>query len=557
MSIKIKILATIFLSQVTIVILAMYFGASPLGWALCVGVAVIALAVIYATLNSSLFAPLEKLRSTIQSVKMEGNLALRLPTSNGATDGAMKSFNELLDNFQSIVGKVMFNSSQVATSAQSLEEMARQVTAGSLAQEDAAETVSQAIEEMIGNIHSIADSARLAADNARESRELSSNGAKIAQNAASEIERIAQAFEDSAASINHLSERTQLINGIASSINDIAEQTNLLALNAAIEAARAGEYGRGFAVVADEVRKLAERTSTATKEIASVTSSIKAETATTIGKVQSGTILSREGAALARQAAEALTQINHGSQAMLDESASIATAITEQTVASELVGKKMHNILQLIESNSGVVVHMQEQATNLDHLAVNLKELDHVFKMGEAGIKGLETHGKVPAVVQAAARAIEKVLEHAISSGKVSEADLFDENYQRIPNVEPPKFHTRFDKLTDELFPAIQEPLLQQNPEFVYAGAVDRNGYFPTHNRKFSAEPTGDIKQDMLHSRSKRIFNDPVGKRCGNHNRPFLIQTYRRDTGEVMHDVSTPIMVRGKQWGGFRIGYKA
>jgi methyl-accepting chemotaxis protein len=48
-----------------------------------------------------------------------------------------------------------------------------------------------------------------------------------------------------------------------------------------------------------------------------------------------------------------------------------------------------------------------------------------------------------------------------------------------------------------------------------------------------------------------------VGKRCGSHNLPFLIQTYRRDTGEVMHDISSPIFVRGKQWGGFRIGYKA
>lgn len=557
MSIKIKLLVPVFLSQLAIFILAIYFGSSLLGWALYAGVAVISLAIVYAVFKSSLFLPLEKLRATIQRVKMEGDLALRLPAANNATDETVRSFNELLDNFQSIVGKVMFNSGEVATSAKSLEEMTRQVTAGSLAQEDAAEAVSQAIEEMIGNIQSIAESARLAATNARESRELSSNGAQIAQNAASEIERIAQAFEDSAISINHLGERTQLINGIASSINDIAEQTNLLALNAAIEAARAGEYGRGFAVVADEVRKLAERTSTATKEIASVTSSIKAETSATINKVQSGTVLSHEGAALARQAVEALNQINHGSQAMLDESASIATAISEQTVASELVGKKMHNILQLIESNSGVVVKMQEHATHLDHLAVNLKELDNVFKIGEVGIKGLETHGKVPAVVQAAARAIGNVLEQAITSGKISETDLFDENYQRVPNVEPPKFHTRFDKLTDELFPAIQEPLLQQYPEFVYAGAVDRNGYFPTHNKKFAAEPTGDIKKDMLHSRSKRIFSDPVGKRCGNHNRPFLIQTYRRDTGEVMHDISTPIMVRGKQWGGFRIGYKA
>jgi methyl-accepting chemotaxis protein len=222
-----------------------------------------------------------------------------------------------------------------------------------------------------------------------------------------------------------------------------------------------------------------------------------------------------------------------------------------------MIGKKMFNILELVDSNSSVVQQVLEQSAHFGNLAVNLKEIETVFKLGESGLKGLEVHGKTPPVVQAAAHEIEKMLEHAISSNRISEADLFDEKYERIPDVEPPKYHTRFDKLTDELFPGIQEAILQQYPEFVYAGAVDRNGYFPTHNKKFSAPPTGDIKKDMLHSRSKRIFSDPVGKRCGNHSLPFLLQTYRRDTGEVMHDISSPIFVRGKQWGGFRIGYKA
>jgi methyl-accepting chemotaxis protein len=435
--------------------------------------------------------------------------------------------------------------------------MARQVAEGSRTQQDAADTASQAIKQMIVNIQGIAEHAHLAANNAGESLELSSNGANIAQKAAVEIERIAQAFEDTAVSVNKLGERSQLINGIARSISEIAEQTNLLALNAAIEAARAGEQGRGFAVVADEVRKLAERTTTATKEISSTIASIQEDTASTIGKSKSGSALAHEGAELARQAAKSLTHINLSSQTMLDKSATIANSIKEQTIASELVGKKMHNILQQAELNSSVVAKMLDQATHLDHLAVNLKEIDNVFKMGETGTRGLATHGKVPAVVQAAAREIEKVLERAVASGRISMADLFDENYERIPNVEPPKFHTRFDRLTDELFPSIQESILQQHSELVYAGAVDRNGYFPTHNKKFSADPTGDIKVDMPRSRSKRIFNDPVGKRCGNHTKPFLIQTYRRDTGEVMHDISTPIFVGGKQWGGFRIGYKA
>lgn len=61
----------------------------------------------------------------------------------------------------------------------------------------------------------------------------------------------------------------------------------------------------------------------------------------------------------------------------------------------------------------------------------------------------------------------------------------------------------------------------------------------------------------LLNNRTKRIFNDRTGARCGASTRPFLLQTYKRDTGEVMHDLSAPIMVDGHHWGGFRIGYRS
>ena len=64
------------------------------------------------------------------------------------------------------------------------------------------------------------------------------------------------------------------------------------------------------------------------------------------------------------------------------------------------------------------------------------------------------------------------------------------------------------------------------------------------------------FEYDNAGNRTKRIFSDPVGKRCGSHEQPFLLQTYRRDTGEVLHDISAPIYVKGRHWGGFRIGYK-
>ncbi len=95
----------------------------------------------------------------------------------------------------------------------------------------------------------------------------------------SNLHQMSEKTSETAASVDHLNERTSQIGGIVRLIKEIADQTNLLALNAAIEAARAGEQGRGFAVVADEVRKLAERTSSATSDISTLVSAIQDETA--------------------------------------------------------------------------------------------------------------------------------------------------------------------------------------------------------------------------------------------------------------------------------------
>lgn len=142
-----------------------------------------------------------------------------------------------------------------------------------------------------------------------------------------------------------------------------------------------------------------------------------------------------------------------------------------------------------------------------------------------------------------------------LSSGRLNLAQLFDTFYVPIPGTHPQKFHTAYDRITDAILQPILDHYLAADPHFVFVVAVDRNGYLPTHDSKYSRPLTGDRKHDLKWNRTKRIFDDRTGLAAAHNTRPFLLQHYSRDTGENMSDLSAPITIRGRHWGAVRIGY--
>jgi methyl-accepting chemotaxis protein len=534
-----------------------YFNGEPLGWFIAAGVLIAALVGISLLIERRFVARIDRLRTVIRKMFLDGDL-----TQRAAVDGqdeiaqTAAEFNRLIESFQTIIGKVFFNSIQIAQVSQLLIDEANRVTTGSIRQRDAATATAGEMEQLTASMNLVSQNAAETAGLSETSSQLATEGVHIARSASTEMERISKSVGQSANVIGSLGERSEAIIGIVRTIREIADQTNLLALNAAIEAARAGEQGRGFAVVADEVRKLAERTSRATIEISQMIDQIRNETQSAVVSIEAGTEQAKNGADLTHQAASSLEQINSGARLTMEKIDAIAAAVEQQSHSSQTITEHVTNIREMAEGNSSAAEKTLSEASQLDYLAANLKEIGNVFKLGPACDRAVETHGQMPAIVAGAARSIAQILDRAVDAGQIRLDDLFDDKYQPIPNTKPPKFRTRFDEFTDKALTSAQEQLLQQYGWIVYGITCDRKGYVPTHNRKFSQALTGDEKVDFVNNRTKRIFDDPVGRRCGAHEQPFLLQTYRRDTGEIMHDISAPIYVKGRHWGGFRIGYK-
>lgn len=111
----------------------------------------------------------------------------------------------------------------------------------------------------------------------------------------------------------------------------------------------------------------------------------------------------------------------------------------------------------------------------------------------------------------------------------------------------------------DRILTLLQDPVLDMDSKIVCCAAVETNRYLPTRNQKFSEPPGNDPLWNMTHCRNRSLFDDRVGLKAGRNTDPFLLQVYRCDMGggafTMMKDLSAPIFVQGKHWGGLRLAY--
>jgi methyl-accepting chemotaxis protein len=163
-------------------------------------------------------------------------------------------------------------------------------------------------------------------------------------------------------------------------------------------------------------------------------------------------------------------------------------------------------------------------------------------------------------IVVDAAKRISAAFETAVERGDISLDQLMDEKYREIPGTNPKQYLTDYVAFTDRILPPIQDPIQKTDPRIVFCVAWAKGGYLPTHNPNYRLPQGPDPVWNNANCRNRRLFNDRAVHKVAANTKPFLLQTYRRDMGGgnfvLMKDLSSPIRVRGRHWGAFRMGFR-
>ena len=340
---------------------------------------------------------------------------------------------------------------------------------------------------------------------------------------------------------------------VSGSIEAIARQTNLLALNATIEAARAGSAGRGFAVVASEVKSLAEATRQATQSIGDTVRGLDGQVTGLIGE-------SSDAAARAKDAGDGATRIQ--------------STIARMQNSFTSVGQEIDAVARAATSNlehcDRVIEELGDLAKGVDLSSTELKQADgrvaKLLELSESLIvliadSGVETaDAPLIRVVVDTAKQISDAFETAVARGEITVDQLMDEKYREIAGTDPKQYLTDYVAFTDRVLPSIQDPIQKSDPRIVFCVAWARSGYLPTHNPNYRLPQGSDPVWNNANCRNRRLFTDRAVKKVAANTKPFLLQTYRRDMGGgnfvLMKDLSSPIFVRGRHWGAFRMGFR-
>lgn len=348
----------------------------------------------------------------------------------------------------------------------------------------------------------------------------------------------------------------------AKSISIIAKQTNLLALNATIEAARAGAAGKGFAVVAGEVQTLAKQTSETTGTIDRILQKIHQKTKVLNEHGDAAALKTQQVRSSAENIGQLISDVKSIFSDVNDYSIKIEGAVGDIDVRAQGTVQSIENLLGRVEAS---VTDIQECEAELNKAMTTSDNL-----LQQANRTDIETiDKKYIALVQEGAREFHEIINECMESGRLAEADFFDNEVTPIDGTDPVQYEWKCLSFFQSYIQPVQQRLSQQLPDiYTFIPEMklkDGSAYVPTQVDAFNKQQkSGDVVYNTTYCRDKKILSDVISKKGLAHRDDFLLQTYRAPVGEdergnslfvLAKDVTIPVFIKDKYWGVFRIVY--
>jgi methyl-accepting chemotaxis protein len=506
------------------------------------GLALLVCAVAFLTFYLSLAGPVKRITKVLQ----EGDFSkdIKLETHDEVRKLA-DGFNAFAGEIRDILGHSKQLGLSIAVGSTRTTKLTIDSALDAQRQGELSERITRTSQEVAEAVGSVASATSNISGNTKENLASARSTRLELMEADQSLAATNQRLGEFAALVAQLAERSERISDVVQLIEGVAGQTKLLALNASIEAAHAGEAGKGFSVVAEEVRKLSDNVGEAADEISKNLGAMMKEVEQTSRGIQEITQdFQGTTATLGRASSHFARMVRD-----FEENTAQLSAATAAVEGISVTTGEIHHQAMDIQSLSGMAGQRLREAhhysVDMNRATETLLEQVSRFRTGMGELEAVI--GRV-ALWRDTLQA--KILELANRG-----VNVFDREYRPVAHTNPQKHLTSYA----EVFARELQPLFdaaRAELGSTYSVALDVNGYLAIHHSGVSEPMTGDPKVDLLKSRHQRLFfNVETEKRRARNTETFLFQTYMRDTGEVLNDLSMPIHIQGRHWGAIVNGF--
>lgn len=311
----------------------------------------------------------------------QGDLTVRATVADGEIGTLADSYNSTVESLRQIVIQVQKSITQMAGTTKNNGEIAQTLSERAAQESTAIAHALEQIQTMAESIGSVAFNAEQVEAAFQEVSDTVAVGNMGMERTVEGIFAIRQTVAETAKKVKRLGESSQKIFKVVNLINSFADRTNLLALNASLETNRSSHEEQNFGVVAEEIQTLARQSAQATTEIEKLVSSIQLDIREVATAMEQGTEQVVAGTQLVDQTRQKLHQIAASSTVVGDRLKQITLETVQQSQASQQISKTIAEVATMATTTYTDAMEVSASTQELLDITHQLQTSANKFKV--------------------------------------------------------------------------------------------------------------------------------------------------------------------------------